>query len=325
MDLSRPGYFSAALWRKSLPVASFTRKLDALLPESLDTLPEALRQRIDWCCKLDAGRALPSTRLGDMKMEKRQEFYFLDLMRHAKGFGWDMRLDWRFGDVTEVPEVPALLKSRPIGEDNANSVVMPLDYLRHFKFPDDPVPLAEKRPLAVFRGRLGSVQAQPARYAAVMQLHDHPRHDVGQVNTREDLPPAKGWMTIPDQLRYRYILAPEGNDVATSLKWIMNSNSIAVTPPLEYETWFMEGRLVPGEHFIGVKPDYSDLDEKIDWAESHPEEAARINRNAKAWCAQFHDRQTENLVAALVLQKYIEATGGLAHSRIQRNLFFPAG
>lgn len=137
----------------------------------------------------------------------------------------------------------------------------------------------------------------------------NPRHDIGQVNEFPGAPPPKSWMTIPEQFHYRYILAPEGNDVATSLKWIMNSNSVALTPRLRFETWFMEGRLVPGEHFIEVRPDFSDLDEKIDWAESHPEAVARINRNAKVWCAQFKDRRTEDLVAALVLQKYIEATG----------------
>lgn len=326
IDFSRPGYFLAALWRRMVPVAHFTRRTRALLPVELSELSAEMRARIDWCCRLDGQTAaLPSTRLGDMVMRKREEFYFLDLMRHAKGFGMDMRLDWRFGDVTEVPEVPALVKSRPIHGDNANSVLMPLDYLRHFNFPEDPVPFARKRAAAVFRGRLGTRQQQPARHEAVMRLHDHPRHDVGQVNARSDLPPAKDWMSIPEQLGYRYILAPEGNDVATSLKWIMNSNSVALTPPLEYETWFMEGRLVPGEHFIGLKPDYSDLDEKIDWAERHPGEVARINRNAKAWCAQFRDRRREDLAAALVLLKYIEATGGLSHSRIDRRLFFPEG
>ncbi|WP_010141679.1 glycosyl transferase family 90 [Oceanicola sp. S124] len=325
LDLARPAYLLNALGHLMLPVPVATRRLSRLLPCDLADVPPALQERVHWCNRLaPGGHGLPGTELGALSFRDGKEFDYFDLLRVAKGFGKDMRLDRLFGDVDYVPDRPSLVKSRPIRGDNANSVLLPLDWLRHFRFPDDPWPFSEKRPVAVWRGRQGDPRRQPARFAAIRQLHDHPRHDVGQVNARDDLPPPKPWMTIPEQLQYRYILAPEGNDVATSLKWIMNSNSLALSPPLEFETWFMEGRLVPGEHFIGLRPDYADLDEKIDWAESHPEEVARINRNARAWCAQFKDRRTEDLVAALVLQKYIEATGGLAHSRIDRRLFFPA-
>ena len=50
--------------------------------------------------------------------------------------------------------------------------------------------------------------------------------------------------------------------MSSNLKWIMSSNSIAVMPRPEFETWFMEGRLIPGVHYIEINRDYSDLDEK---------------------------------------------------------------
>ena len=34
-------------------------------------------------------------------------------------------------------------------------------------------------------------------------------------------------------------------------------------PKPKYETWFMEGKLKDGSHYIEVKDDYSDLEEKI--------------------------------------------------------------
>ena len=49
-----------------------------------------------------------------------------------------------------------------------------------------------------------------------------------------------------DNLNYKFILAIEGYDVATNLKWIMSSNSLAVMPRPTYATWFMEGTLIPG-------------------------------------------------------------------------------
>lgn len=37
-------------------------------------------------------------------------------------------------------------------------------------------------------------------------------------------------MSVEDQKRYRYIVSLEGYDVATNLKWIMNSNSLCLMP-----------------------------------------------------------------------------------------------
>ena len=42
----------------------------------------------------------------------------------------------------------------------------------------------------------------------------------------------------------------------------MSSNSVAVMPRPKYESWFMEGRLQPGVHYIEIKDDYSDLEPK---------------------------------------------------------------
>ena len=41
----------------------------------------------------------------------------------------------------------------------------------------------------------------------------------------------------------------------------MSSNSVAVMPRPKYESWFMEGRLQPGVHYIEIKDDYSDLED----------------------------------------------------------------
>ncbi|TOQ08578.1 glycosyl transferase family 90, partial [Vibrio parahaemolyticus] len=72
------------------------------------------------------------------------------------------------------------------------------------------------------------------------------------------------------------ILSLEGMDVATNLKWIMSSNSLCFTPKLRYETWFMEGKLKAGVHFVQVKDDFSDLDEKMDYYLEHPDKAEEI-------------------------------------------------
>lgn len=115
-------------------------------------------------------------------------------------------------------------------------------------------------------------------------------------------------MSIKEHLNYRYIMALEGNDVASNLKWIMSSNSVAVMPRPTYETWFMEGTLIPNYHYIEVKPDYSDLKERIAYFENHIDEVKMIIKHANQYVSQFYDKRREELISLLVIDKYFEMT-----------------
>ena len=88
----------------------------------------------------------------------------------------------------------------------------------------------------------------------------------------------------------------------------MSSNSIAIIPRPKYESWFMEGPLQGGVHYIEIKDDYSDLEEKIRYYSTHPEEAKAIIRNAQAFVDQFRDKEREELISLLVLEKYFRHT-----------------
>ena len=92
-------------------------------------------------------------------------------------------------------------------------------------------------------------------------------------------------------------MAIEGNDVASNLKWVMSSNSLAVMPRPTCETWFMEGTLIPDYHYIEVKDDFSDLEEKLNYYIAHPEKAEEIIAHAHEYVAQFRDKKTRRLVA----------------------------
>ncbi|WP_329347151.1 glycosyl transferase family 90, partial [Vibrio natriegens] len=115
--------------------------------------------------------------------------------------------------------------------------------------------------------------------------------------------------SIEEQLNYKFLLAIEGNDVATNLKWAMSSNSLVIMSKPRYETWFMEGRLQAGIHYVEVKADYSDLIEKMEYYIAHPEEAEAIIQNAHEWVEQFKNPQREKLISLLVAKKYFEKSG----------------
>lgn len=71
----------------------------------------------------------------------------------------------------------------------------------------------------------------------------------------------------------------------------------------------MEGRLKAGVHYIEIKDDFSDLEEKIQYYSQHIDEAETILQNAHEFVRQFFDKPREELIAILVMQKYFELTG----------------
>ena len=86
----------------------------------------------------------------------------------------------------------------------------------------------------------------------------------------------------------------------------MSSNSIAIMPKPTCETWFMEGALKPNYHYIEVKPDLSDMEEKMDDYTSHPDEAQAIIDHAHEYVEQFKDKKREEIISLLVLDKYFK-------------------
>lgn len=86
----------------------------------------------------------------------------------------------------------------------------------------------------------------------------------------------------------------------------MSSNSIAVMPKPTVETWFMEGLLEGGKHYIEIRPDFSDLEEQLIFYMNHPEKCLEIIGNANQHCEQFWNEEEEELCSLLVLKKYFE-------------------
>ena len=120
---------------------------------------------------------------------------------------------------------------------------------------------------------------------------------------------SKPFLSISQQLRYRYIVSLEGNDVATNLKWILNSNSLCLMPLPTYETWFQEKQLEAGVHYVPLDPDFADVTDKVRYFERHPAEAQRIIAAANAYCRQFSNEQDEQAISVLVLYKYFVLSG----------------
>lgn len=271
-------------------------------------------QRVNYYCKLTT--AIPidqdqwqseAVRLKDQPMTG-QSSYYHDAMEVARYFCGDLYWVLVPGDTIHVPAVPSIVKSRPLVENNINSIVLKLDKNRHFLFVKDKKPWREKYNKAIFRGDLGFYK--PNRDVFMNRWMGHPMVNAASTNYSDEHPEWHGQkLTIGEHLDYKFIMSLEGNDVASNLKWVMSSNSIAVTPRLRRETWFMEGKLIPNYHYIEVRDDFSDLEERLNYYINHPDEAETIIKHAHEWVSQFMDKKRELLISLMVLDKYFRNTG----------------
>lgn len=234
--------------------------------------------------------------------------YYFDQHDVMKYFPQTLRWNYKPGDVNFTPENPTIVKSRLISDDNTNSVVLKLDKLRHFIFVKDTKTFSQKNNLAIFRGK---IRGSKIRVPFLKKWISHPMIDAGMVSRQDDYPEEwiKPKITLKEHLNYKFIFALEGNDVASNLKWVMSSNSLAIMTRPTCETWFMEGKLIPNYHYVEVANDFSDVIEKMEYYINHPKEAEEIIKHAHEFVSQFLNEEREELIQILVAKKYFETSG----------------
>ena len=270
----------------------------------------AAMERLDYYCKDLASFSVSNEAIGIGRFKKTKSFaYFADTRRVVRYFSKQLKFDYLFGDIIHIPDTPSFLKSRPISDNNQNSVLLKLNSIRHYQFIDDEVLFEEKKGIAVWRGHI----YQEHRQILVDKFHSNKLCDVGHCDDKKSKEIGyKGFLSIDEQLAYKYIISVEGKDVATNLKWIMSSNSLCFMRKPRYETWFMEGQLRANYHYVELKDDFSDLEEKIAYYNSNPEEALVIIDNAQNYILQFLDTDIEEALGGLVAEKYFKASGQLS-------------
>lgn len=284
----------------------------------------AMAERVNYYCKLACGIRLnrDAGPLSLLKLGRKRTVYYFDAHELARYFPKHLRWNTEFGDVNYYIPVPSITKSRPIAGDNSNSVLLKLNKVRHFQFVSDTAPFRQKEDKLVFRGAC----CQPHRRRFLEQYFGHPLCDVGEFRRQKkfsspwSVPP----LSISEHLRYKFILSLEGNDVASNLKWIMSSNSIAVMPRPKFETWFMEGTLIPGVHYIEINDDYSDLEEKLTYYLGNLQAAEKIIANAHRHVDRFRDLSIERMIGIMTLRKYFSRTGQINISQSEEAIYSKA-
>ena len=230
----------------------------------------------------------------------------------------------RFGDSTRPSAVPTLSKARRILDPGA-SALAPLDHYRHFASVESAinsdVEWKTKNSTLVWRGmptgpKPGLAHRKEQSREWIIDLYRRNKGskiiDVGFTATARLSPQlSENWrgsvkapLTMEEQLKSKYLLSLEGNDVASGLKWMLSSNSVVLMPEPSIESWFCESLLRPWVHYIPVSPDLSDVEDRVDWCKSNDAEAESIAKRGSRFAHSFLNPETEASLFRRVVKWY---------------------
>ena len=247
-------------------------------------------------------------------LKNKQNSHFIDFYLLLKFFNPKNKVDFIYSTEDYIDSAiakqntayPTFVKSRPIDSNNQNSILLKLNQIKLFHFIKDPKKFENKKNQAVWRG---DIRNNPNREYFVKNFYKTPLFNIGQTSPKQDVPWMKIFMSIKDQLDYKFIFCLEGKCISTNLYWAMSSNSVCIMPKPKYESWFMEGKLKDGVHYIKVKDDFSDAEEKIEFYINENDKCLEIIDNAQKFVRQFKDIKQERLIQLLILKQYFKSTG----------------
>jgi len=266
-----------------------------------------LEKRIGYYNKLDNEFKITSgVRLKEVPRFKHNSAYFYDFYRILSFFSGTQKFNYILGDIKLIPPIPSFVKARPINKFNKNSILLPLNTWRHFLFINDNLQFEKKISKIVWRG----ASYQNKRKFFLKKTFYLPFCDVGC--TAKGIDNSffkKEFMSIKDQLKYKFIFSVEGNDVASNLKWILNSNSLCFMQKPTMETWAMEGLLEAGVHYVELNNDFSNLESQYLYYLNNPKKAKSIIRNANKFINQIKEESLQLEIAIGVANKYFRLSG----------------
>lgn len=269
--------------------------------DKVDVSTAEHQRRINYFCKLNApfqvSNAVTARQLSYFKTSG----YSFDLHRIMAPMQ-DLAFTYLPGDIKHVPDVPTVVRSRPIGNHNQNSVLLPLNSRRLFEVYSDPMRFEDKQSCIVWRGEVHKEHRAQLLEATEML----PFCDMGASLTSIERCKrfVKHWMTPQEQMKCKYLFVIEGNDIASNIRWAMNANSLCLMRKPRYETWFAEGLLQAGVHYVQVADDFSDIEEKFTYYEQHPDQALAIIRNAQIYVRANLDMTDQYAMGRQVMRQY---------------------
>ena len=222
-----------------------------------------------------------------------------------------------WGDVNSSYNINGIIsKSKVIGDDTI--VLFKMSEYAHWvpintlKKGNIDIKYINKLNAVVWRGvTTGTIDRKGSRFALVERYFDkNPDINIGfskiVQNKKEYSQYVKNQLNYKSQLKYKFIISVEGNDVASGLKWQLYSNSVVMMAKPTICSWAMEDKLEPYVHYIPLLDDYSDLEQQFKWGLENEKKCIEISKNATQYIEQFLDYEKENIIKNEIITKYME-------------------
>lgn len=113
---------------------------------------------------------------------------------------------------------------------------------------------------------------------------------IEQLGLPQKVAPIVDFKTIENQSNYKYIIHVDGNVVAYRLLKSMLTKSLILRVKSEYIHW-IDHLIRPGEHYIEVKSDLSNLQTKLNWCKNNDAECKQIALNAYNFAKSVLDKE----------------------------------
>lgn len=223
------------------------------------------------------------------------------------------------GDIYTKMNKFCFTKTRPIDLTDNYNILLNLDYQRHWEyFLADvnrfDISFDEKDNKIIWRGTsTGFIYSgDPPNIPRVNIVNKYQNHENKNIDIKFSHLCQNvinnnyifSNLSIKEQLQSKFLISIEGNDVATNLKWILYSNSVVLMSKPTICSWLMEDKLISGIHYVEVKSDYSDLEEKYEWCLNNLEACKKIAENGKKFIQQFLDKENEKKITNKIIEIY---------------------
>lgn len=107
-----------------------------------------------------------------------------------------------------------------------------------------------------------------------------------------------------EMCQYKYILNLDGHDSSSAIIKILQSNSLMIGPIPKWHI-VVNFKLEPWVHYVPLKDDTSDLEEKLKWCNSNQEKCEEIVKNASEYISQFNEK-SEQKIEKRIFEKLYE-------------------
>lgn len=222
----------------------------------------------------------------------------------------------------------SFVKNRPRDHPEDGVLLLSLNFERHwgqyYRQPKD-MKYEDKKDVLIWRGATTGCNSQKGnRFQLVEQWFEKtPTIDVGFslicqnrknygsfFNRAGIINKYKKKIMSPSAMnQYKFILSVNGNDKDSGLNWKLISNSVVFMTKPRIVSWLMESKLQPNIHYVEIKDDFSNLEEKVQYGIDHPEEMKKIANNAKNYMKQFSSLANENHIEKKVVERYFAQNG----------------